>query len=72
MSIDPVWLLLSLIPGGVGFVLLVYGKKEQRWPFIVAGLACMIYPYFTPGIPSLLGVGTLIGAAVWYAVREGW
>jgi hypothetical protein len=26
MTIDPTWLLVSLIPGGIGFVLFVYGK----------------------------------------------
>ena len=31
MALDPMWLFLSLIPGGVGFVLFVYGKKQQRW-----------------------------------------
>ena len=71
-AFDPAWLFLSLIPGGAGFVLLIYGKKEQRWPYIVAGLAFMIYPYFTPSITALLGVGAAITAALWYAVREGW
>lgn len=72
MGLDPTWLFLSLIPGGAGFVLLVYGKKEQRWPHLVAGLAFMIYPYFTPGIPALLGVGATLAAGLWFAVREGW
>jgi hypothetical protein len=72
MTFDPTWLFLSLIPGGAGFVLLVYGKKEQRWPYIVTGLAFMIYPYFTPGILSLLGVGAGLSVALWYAVRQGW
>jgi hypothetical protein len=72
MVFDPTWLFLSLIPGGAGLVLLIYGKKEQRWPYIAAGLALMIYPYFTPSITALLGVGAAITAALWYAVREGW
>ncbi len=38
MSFDPTWLFLSLFPGGIGFVLLVYGRKQNRWPHIVAGL----------------------------------
>jgi hypothetical protein len=66
------WLFLSLIPGGAGLVLLIYGKKELRWPYILGGLAFMIYPYFTPSITALLGVGAAITAALWYAVREGW
>jgi hypothetical protein len=27
MSLDPTWLFISLFPGGIGFVLFVYGKK---------------------------------------------
>jgi len=72
MSLDPTWLFLSLIPGGIGFVLLAYGRKQSRPPYIVAGLAMMAYPYFTPGVPGLLGAGAAIGAALWLAVRQGW
>ena len=32
MNLDGAWLILSLIPGGIGFVLVVYGKKLGRWP----------------------------------------
>ena len=31
MSLDPTWLFLSLIPSGIGFVLFMYGKKQERW-----------------------------------------
>jgi hypothetical protein len=72
MSIDPTWLLLSLIPSGIGFVLFVYGKKQERWPQLLAGVLLMIYPYFTPGLTSLIAVGAAIGVALWYAVHLGW
>lgn len=72
MSFDPTWLFLSLIPGAAGFVLFVYGKKQQRWPQLAAGLLLMAYPYFTTSVSSLLGVGLLIGLALWYAIRLGW
>lgn len=72
MPLDPTWLFVSLIPGGVGFVLFVYGKKQQRWPHIVAGPLLMVYPYFTPGLGSLVTVGAVIGLALWGAVRQGW
>ena len=41
MNFDPTWIFLSLIPGGIGFVLFVYGKKLQRWPHMIAGLLLM-------------------------------
>jgi len=72
MSLDPLWLFLSLIPGGIGFILLVYGKKQLRWPQMVAGLAFMVYPYFTPTVTSLIVIGMLFGALLWTAIRLGW
>jgi hypothetical protein len=72
VSIDPTWLFLSLIPGGIGFVLFVYGRKQQRWPQLVAGILFMVYPYFTPGILSMLLVGVALGTGLWVAVQGGW
>ena len=69
---DPTWLILSLFPSGVGFVLLVYGKKEGRWPQLVAGLMFLVYPYFTGSVAALVGVGAALGAALWLALRSGW
>lgn len=72
MTIDPTWLLVSLILGGIGFVLFVYGKKQQRWPHLAAGLLFMVYPYFTTSLVSLVATGAAIGFMLWYAVRLGW
>jgi hypothetical protein len=72
MNFDPTFLFLSLIPAGVGFVLFVYGRKQERWPQLVAGIAFMIYPYFTNGALSLLLAGAGIALALWYALRLGW
>jgi len=72
VTLDATWLFLSLIPGGIGFVLFVYGKKQARWPQLVAGLAFMVYPYFTPSIVSMTLVGALLGGALWVAIRGGW
>jgi 4-hydroxybenzoate polyprenyltransferase len=72
LMFDPAVLLLSLVTGGVGFVLLVYGKKQGRWPQLVAGLAYMIYPYFVDTALTMIIVGVVLGAGLWLAIREGW
>lgn len=72
MSFDPIWLFLSMIPAGIGFVLAVYGKKQQRWPHLAAGILMMVYPYFTQTVLPLFGVGAAICVALWYVVRLGW
>ena len=72
VSLDPTWLFVSLIPGGVGFVLFVYGKKHDRWPQMVAGLLLMVYPYFATSLVSLVATGAVIGFMLWSAIRVGW
>ena len=69
---DATWLFLSLVPGGIGFFLFAYGKKQQRWTLVVAGLAFMVYPYFTATTTSMTVVGVALGAALWLALRTGW
>ena len=72
MSFDHTWLFLSLIPSGIGFVLFVYGKKQERMPHMLAGIVFTVYPYFTSSVVALVGVGVLAGAGLWMAVRAGW
>ena len=72
MNLDPTWLFLSLIPSGAGFVLFVYGKKQERWPHLVVGLALMVYPYFATSVISLIGIGVGLAVALYSAVRAGW
>ena len=72
MNLDSTWLFLSLIPGGIGFVLLAYGKKQGRWPHMVAGLLFMAYPYLATTVTTLIGGGLLVTGLLWTAVRLGW
>jgi hypothetical protein len=72
MAFDEASLFLSLIIGSVGFVLLAYGKKQQRLPHMFAGLALMVYPYFVDGWIMMAGVGAIICVALWFAVRQGY
>ena len=72
MNVDATWLFLSLIPGGIGFVLFVYGKKQHRWPHMLAGVIFNVYPYFTPTSLSMTLVGVTVGTALWLAVRAGY
>jgi len=72
MSLDPTWLFLSLIPAGIGFVLLTYGRKQGRWPQIVAGLGFLVYPYFVTRVTAMLAVGVVLGGLLWMALRLDW
>lgn len=72
MDLNPTLLMLSLIPSGIGFVLFMYGRKQQRWPQLVCGLLLMVYPYFTTTITTMVGGGVLLGAALYVMLAAGW
>jgi hypothetical protein len=72
LMFDSTSLFLSLITGGVGFVLMAYARKTQSWPFFVGGLLYIVYPYFVDGWIAFASVGLAIAAALWIAVRQDW
>jgi hypothetical protein len=72
MSLDPTGLWLSLVTGGIGSVLFIYGKKQDRWPQMIAGLAFFAYPYFVDSPLAVVAVGIALGAGLWYAIRQGY
>ena len=64
--------MLSIVPSGIGFVLFVYGKKQQRWAHMAAGIALSVYPYFATSVLQMALGGLLIGGAFWWALHSGW
>jgi predicted phage tail protein len=65
-------LLASLPVSGIGFVLLVYGRKQARLPQLVTGLALMVFPYFVPSALVTLAVAGGLLLALGVLVRLGW
>ena len=72
MFVDPGALFLSLIVGGIGFVLFVYGRKQERWPQMAAGVVLMVYPYFVESMVVLVAIAVAICAGLWLAIRAGY
>jgi hypothetical protein len=64
-------LMASMMIGTIGFGIFIYGKKQQRVPQLLAGLALMGYPYFVEDVPWMLGIGAGIVGALIAAVRYG-
>jgi hypothetical protein len=72
LDFDPTLLMLSLIPSGAGFVLFTYGRKMGRLPHLIFGVLLMIYPYFTPTVATMVGVGLALVGALYLLVTLGW
>jgi len=50
-------LLFAMLFGSIGFGYFVYGKKQQRFTALLAGLALIIIPYFVSNTYALVVVG---------------
>ncbi len=63
-------LILGVFFGAVGTAYLVYGKKTTNLPFVFAGVALMVYPYFIDSGWLIALIGLVI-AAVPFALDRG-
>ncbi|MFL5417199.1 MAG: hypothetical protein ACJ79M_19620 [Myxococcales bacterium] len=72
MSFDPTALLVSVLISALGVGFFLYGKKQQRAPQLVAGIALMGYTYFVSSVAVMVAVAAAILVALWVAVRIGW
>ncbi len=71
MDLDGNSLLASLIIGVVGLAVFVYGKKQGRFPHLVAGIALMAYPYFVTNVLLMGGIAVTLLAGLYAVVRLG-
>jgi len=72
MSLDANLLFFSLITSGVGGVLFVYGRKQDRAPQLVAGIILIVYPYFVSSLVMDVAIFAAVLGAMWLAIRQGW
>jgi hypothetical protein len=72
LTLDPAILFVGLIASGAGFILFSYGRKPLRPPFVIGGIALMLYPYFASTVTQLVAGAAVIAAGIWLAIRWGW
>ena len=60
MDLDPTYLTLSLLFGALGMGLFLFGKKTQRLPHLMAGVALMTCPYFITNVIAMMSVCTVL------------
>ncbi len=71
MDFSPGSLFASVLIGAVGFGFFQYGRKQQRIPQLVTGVALMGYPYFVASVGWMLAVGLALIAGLWFALKAG-
>jgi len=71
LNFEPNALLLSLAIGCVGFVCFVYGKRQGRFPQMLAGVILSIYPYFVSNLVAMAVIALLVLVLLGVAVRLG-
>ncbi len=64
-------LMASLLVSSIGAGLFIYGKRSQRVPQLVCGLALSICPLCVSGAAWILGISGALLLAMWQAVRSG-
>ena len=61
----------SMMIGLIGFALLMYGKRQSRFPHLAAGVALVAYPWFISSLLLQLLVGAAIAGLLVAATRLG-
>jgi hypothetical protein len=71
MDLDANAILLGFLVSSIGIVCFVYGKRQSRFPHMLAGAALCVYPYFVSNLILSAVIAVAVLAALWVAVRVG-
>jgi hypothetical protein len=67
---SPAYLFFAIVFGLVGLVAFRHGRKQERTPTILLGLALMLYPYLVDSTLWLVLIGLALCAGVWVDLRR--
>lgn len=48
----------------IGMALVLYGRKEGRWPHIIVGLVLLVYPYFVGNVVLQVAIAVVLLAGL--------
>lgn len=54
------WLFAGLITGVFGMAYFVYGKKQQQFMPMIAGIALCVFPYFVDSLWLTIAIGIVL------------
>jgi hypothetical protein len=72
MELNIPYLVLSLIFSSIGVGYFLFGKRQQEFLFLFAGLALMVYPYIVSGTWTVTTIGLVLSAGPFVARYMGW
>lgn len=52
--------------------LVLYGRKEGRWPHIIVGLVLLVYPYFVGNVVLQVAIAVVLLAGLSLVSRLGY
>ncbi len=67
---SPAYLFFAIVFGVVGFAAFRLGRRRERPPSVVLGLALMFYPTLVRGTGWLVAVGLALCAGIWFDLRR--
>jgi hypothetical protein len=69
--LDPAYMLVALVSSSVGFVMLVYGRRQHRPLQLGAGLLLLLLSLFVRDALVLGLLSAVLCAGVWGGVKAG-
>jgi hypothetical protein len=56
----------------IGIALVLYGRKQGRWPHIIVGLLLLVYPYLVPSVVIQIVIAVVLLAGLSLVSRLGY
>jgi hypothetical protein len=70
--VDANSLIASVLISSVGVGLLIYGKKQQRFPQLAVGLVLVGYTYFVSDVLLMFAIAAALIGLLVLAIKLGW
>jgi hypothetical protein len=70
--VDAGSLLASLLISSVGVGLLMYGKKQQRFPQLAVGIVLVAYTFFVSDVLLMFAIAAVMIGLLALALKLGW
>jgi multisubunit Na+/H+ antiporter MnhC subunit len=61
--VTPATIAIGIVTGAIGLAYFIYGKRQQRFAPLLAGLTLCVYPYFVDSVTWMIVIGVLLVAA---------